>query len=227
MNPSRPSKGPTGYASARRSSSAPTVWRAASTRVFEILSNAIDEAREGYGDTIIVTQLRRPTPSRWRISAAAARWTGTRRSSATTGSWSSASCTPAANTTTTTGGDYEYSLGLNGLGACATQYASEYFDATIRRDGFKYTLHFEKGEIVGGLNKEPADRKKTGSDLPLEAGSRRLYRHRTSRMEYFRGHAQAAGRRQRRASPFRFARTETAASLRRRNTATKTASRTM
>jgi len=61
------------------------------------------------------------------------------------------------------GGDYEYSLGLNGLGACATQYASEYFDATIRRDGFKYTLHFEKGEIVGKLNKEPADRKKTGS----------------------------------------------------------------
>ena len=39
------------------------------------------------------------------------------------------------------------------LGACATQYASEYFDATIRRDGFKYTLHFEKGEIVGKLNK--------------------------------------------------------------------------
>ena len=62
------------------------------------------------------------------------------------------------------GGDnYEYSLGLNGLGSCATQYASEYFDAVIYRDGFKYTLHFEKGQIVGEMNKEPADRKKTGS----------------------------------------------------------------
>ena len=61
------------------------------------------------------------------------------------------------------GGDYEFSLGLNGLGACATQYASRYFDAVIRRDGFKYTLHFERGEIVGQLKKEPADRKKTGS----------------------------------------------------------------
>jgi len=61
------------------------------------------------------------------------------------------------------GGDYEYSLGLNGLGACATQYASAHFDAVIRRDGFKYTLHFEKGEIVGEMQKEPADRKKTGS----------------------------------------------------------------
>ena len=61
------------------------------------------------------------------------------------------------------GGDYEFSLGLNGLGACATQYASRYFDAVIRRDGFKYTLHFERGEIVGQLKKEPPDRKKTGS----------------------------------------------------------------
>ena len=61
------------------------------------------------------------------------------------------------------GGDYEYSLGLNGLGACATQYSSAWFDATIRRDGFKYSLHFEKGEIVGEMQKEPVDRKKTGS----------------------------------------------------------------
>ncbi len=51
------------------------------------------------------------------------------------------------------GDNYEYSLGLNGLGSCATQYASEYFDAIIYRDGFKYTLHFEKGENIGGLHK--------------------------------------------------------------------------
>ena len=62
------------------------------------------------------------------------------------------------------GDNYEYSLGLNGLGSCATQYASEYFDATIYRDGSKYTLHFEKGENIGGLHKEPTDRgRKTGS----------------------------------------------------------------
>ena len=61
------------------------------------------------------------------------------------------------------GGDYEYSLGLNGLGACATQYASKYFDAVIRRDGYRYDLHFEHGELVGEMKKSPADRKKTGS----------------------------------------------------------------
>ena len=61
------------------------------------------------------------------------------------------------------GENYEYSLGLNGLGSCATQYASEFFDATIRRDGFRYDLHFEKGRNRGGLKKEPSDRKKTGS----------------------------------------------------------------
>jgi DNA gyrase subunit B len=61
------------------------------------------------------------------------------------------------------GESYEYSLGLNGLGACATQYASKYFDAVIRRDGKKYSLHFEKGENIGGLKTEKADRKQTGS----------------------------------------------------------------
>jgi DNA gyrase subunit B len=61
------------------------------------------------------------------------------------------------------GENYEYSLGLNGLGSCATQYASDFFDVTVRRDGFRYDLHFEKGRIKGQMKKEPADRKKTGS----------------------------------------------------------------
>ncbi len=49
----------------------------------------------------------------------------------------------------TNGGDnYEYSLGLNGLGSCATQYASRTMDVTVWRDG-RSTLHFERGENVG------------------------------------------------------------------------------
>ena len=68
--------------------------------VFEILSNAIDEAREGHGDTIIVTRYL-DTPSKWRTSAGAAPWTGTRPRDGTTGSWCSASSTPAASTRTT------------------------------------------------------------------------------------------------------------------------------
>ena len=61
------------------------------------------------------------------------------------------------------GDNYDYALGLNGLGSCATQYASEFFDAEIYRDGKKYNLHFEKGENVGGLRSEDAPRHKTGS----------------------------------------------------------------
>ena len=130
--------------------------------VFEILSNAIDEAREGNGDTIIVTQFLddslevedfgRGCPVDWNEKEQKYNWELVFCELYAGGKYDN-----------NAGGDYEYSLGLNGLGACATQYASEYFDATIRRDGFKYTLHFEKGEIVGELNKEPADRKKTGS----------------------------------------------------------------
>ena len=129
---------------------------------FEILSNAIDEAREGNGDTIIVTQFLddsleiedfgRGCPVDWNEKEQKYNWELVFCELYAGGKYDN-----------NAGGDYEYSLGLNGLGACATQYASEYFDATIRRDGFKYTLHFEKGEIVGKLNKEPADRKKTGS----------------------------------------------------------------
>lgn len=55
-------------------------------------------------------------------------------------------------------GDYKYALGLNGLGSCATQYASEFMDVVVVRDGKRYTLHFEKGENVGGLHEEPAPR---------------------------------------------------------------------
>ena len=129
---------------------------------FEILSNAIDEAREGNGDTIIVTQFLDDSlevedfgcgcPVDWNEKEQKYNWELVFCELYAGGKYDN-----------NAGGDYEYSLGLNGLGACATQYASEYFDATIRRDGFKYTLHFEKGEIVGKLNKEPADRKKTGS----------------------------------------------------------------
>lgn len=128
--------------------------------VFEILSNAIDEAKEGHGDLIIVTRYAdqsvevedfgRGCPVDW--NNAEGRY-----------NWELVFCELYAGGKYDNGGDnYEYSLGLNGLGSCATQYASEFFDATIYRDGFKYTLHFEKGENIGGLHKEPM-RHKTGS----------------------------------------------------------------
>ena len=66
---------------------------------------------------------------------------------------------------TITADNYEFSLGLNGLGLCATQYASEYMEAEIHTDGYKYTLHFEKGENIGGLKKEKYDKKDTGTRI--------------------------------------------------------------
>ena len=125
--------------------------------VFEILSNAIDEAKEGHGDLIIVTRYAdqsievedfgRGCPVDW--NSAEGRY-----------NWELVFCELYAGGKYGAGDDnYAFSLGLNGLGSCATQYASEYFDATIYRDGFKYTLHFEKGENIGGLQKEPMKHK--------------------------------------------------------------------
>ena len=130
--------------------------------VFEILSNAIDEAREGHGDLILVTRFLdrsiqvedfgRGCPVDWNEKEQKYNWELVFCELYAGGKYNNNS-----------GDNYEYSLGLNGLGSCATQYASRYFDAVIHRDGFEYTLHFEKGENVGGLKKEPYTGKKTGS----------------------------------------------------------------
>ena len=130
--------------------------------VFEIMSNAIDEAREGHGSLITVTQfLDRSIQVEDQGRGCPVDWNEKEQKY----NWELVFCELYAGGKYGGDGDnYEYSLGLNGLGSCATQYASEYFDASVWRDGFKYTLHFEKGENVGGLHKEPTDRgKKTGS----------------------------------------------------------------
>lgn len=41
------------------------------------------------------------------------------------------------------------------LELCAVQYASSYMDVCVVRDGFKQSLHFEKGENIGGLSRTP------------------------------------------------------------------------
>ena len=130
--------------------------------VFEILSNAIDEAREGHGDTIIVTRYEdlsvevedfgRGCPVDYNEKEKRYNWELVFCEMYAGGKYGE------------NGENYEYSLGLNGLGSCATQYASEFFDVTVRRDGFRYDLHFEKGRIKGKMKKEPTDRgRKTGS----------------------------------------------------------------
>ena len=130
--------------------------------VFEILSNAIDEAREGHGKLITLTKYAdgsisvedfgRGCPVDY--NPAEKRY-----------NWELVFCELYAGGkyANDEGENYEYSLGLNGLGSCATQYSSEYMDVTVWRDGKKYSLHFEKGENVGGLQSEEFTKKRTGS----------------------------------------------------------------
>ena len=130
--------------------------------VFEILSNSIDEAREGYGKVIEVIRFKdrsisvkdegrgipldfNPKEDRY--------------------NWELVFCELYAGGKykTNSAENYEFSLGLNGLGNCATQYSSEYMDVTVYRDGFKFELHFEKGENLGGLKKEKYSSGNTGT----------------------------------------------------------------
>ena len=133
--------------------------------VFEILSNSIDEAREGHGRLITVTRFLdrsiqvedagRGCPVDWNEKEQRYNWELVYCELYAGGKYDNL-----------TGDNYEYSLGLNGLGACATQYAARYMDVTVWRDGFEYTLHFERGEIVGELGKTPLPKnqaRKTGT----------------------------------------------------------------
>lgn len=130
--------------------------------IFEILSNSIDEAREGHGNKIIITRYKdfsieiqdfgRGCPVDYNPNEKRYNWELVYCELYAGGKYN-----------TNEGESYEYSLGLNGLGACATQYSSEYMDVEVIRDGYKYNLHFEKGENVGGLKKESTNKKQTGS----------------------------------------------------------------
>lgn len=132
--------------------------------VFEILSNSIDEAREGYGHEIIVTKYEdgsievedfgRGIPVDYNKNEERYNWELVFCELYAGGKYNN---NEAEN--------YEFSLGLNGLGLCSTQYSSEYMDVEIRRDGTLFELHFEHGENVGGLKRTPYNGKKTGTKI--------------------------------------------------------------
>ena len=134
--------------------------------VFEILSNSIDEAREGHGNLITVTRYEdgsievadngRGCPVEWNEKEGRYNWELVFCELYAGGKYNNLS-----------GDNYEYSLGLNGLGSCATQYASRYMDVTVYRDGMEYHLHFEQGENIGGLEKKEltTNKKRTGTTI--------------------------------------------------------------
>ena len=129
--------------------------------VFEILSNSIDEAREGYGDKIIVTRFKDGSVQ---VEDFGRGMPVDYNQGEDRYNWELLFCEMYAGGKYTAGDDnYEFSLGLNGLGLCATQYASDWMTADIYRDGQHYHLDFKKGENVGGLHKEPYKGRRTGS----------------------------------------------------------------
>lgn len=132
--------------------------------VFEILSNSIDEAREGFGKKITVTKY---SDGSFEVEDHGRGIPVDYNKNEEKYNWELVFCEMYAGGkyNNNEGENYEFSLGLNGLGLCSTQYSSEYMDVDIRRDGFRYTLHFEKGENIGGLKKEPYSKKDTGTKI--------------------------------------------------------------
>ena len=132
--------------------------------VFEILSNSIDEAREGFGDKIVVTRYLDHSVEIQDFGRGIPVDYNTKEKKF---NWELVFCTLYAGGKYSKGGDnsYGYSLGLNGLGLCATQFASEYMEAEIHRDGLCYKLNFKKGKLVGQMEKETYTKRDTGSRI--------------------------------------------------------------
>lgn len=130
--------------------------------IFEILSNSIDEARQGFGKEITVTRF---LDNSVEVEDQGRGIPVDFNQKENRYNWELVFCEMYAGGkyNNSEESNYQYALGLNGLGLCATQYASEYMDVDIRRDGFRYTLHFESGEIVGEMKKEAYRKKDTGS----------------------------------------------------------------
>lgn len=133
---------------------------------FEILSNSIDEAREGHGDliyvkkhsdhTITIKDNGRGVPLDY-------------NNTENRYNWELIFCELYAggkyNNSENVSENYEYSLGLHGVGASATQYSSEFMVVKSIRDGHMYKKEFEKGESKGELVKEKTDVKETGTEI--------------------------------------------------------------
>lgn len=129
--------------------------------VFEILSNAVDEAREGYGDKINITVYRdgsiriedfgRGVPLDYNENEGKY-------------NWELVYCELYAGSkyNNNAGDDalYKYSLGLNGLGAAATQYSSEFMKVQSYRGTEMLEMNFKKGEPDGELIRTPLVSKK-------------------------------------------------------------------
>jgi len=131
---------------------------------FEILSNSIDEAREGYGHSIEISLFK---DGSMQVRDFGRGMPVDFNKNENRFNWELIFCELYAGGKykNNTGENYEFSLGLNGLGTCATQYSSQYMDAVILRDDMRYSLHFEKGENIGGLKKEPFASKITGTTI--------------------------------------------------------------
>ena len=132
--------------------------------IFEILSNSIDEAREGFGEKIIITRYLDNSISIEDFGRGIPVDYNEREEKF---NWELVFCELYAGGkySNNTGENYQYSLGLNGLGLCATQYSSEYMNVEIYRDNQKYLLNFKKGENVGGLVKEATSKRQTGTKI--------------------------------------------------------------
>ena len=130
---------------------------------FEILSNSIDEAREGYGSEINIRVTRdmvitvedfgRGVPLDWNEKEQKYNWELVYCELYAGGKYDNESDSSA----------YEYSLGLNGLGACATQYSSEFMNVTSYTPKTKYSISFEKGSPSTELQREDWNKRRTGT----------------------------------------------------------------
>ena len=125
---------------------------------FEILSNSVDEAREGYGDKIIITVFADHSIEVEDFGRGVPMGYNEKEKKY---NWELVYCTLYAGGKykNNQDGAYAYSLGTNGLGATATQYSSAYMQVRSYNGKEVSEMNFKKGNPVGKLKVREIEKK--------------------------------------------------------------------
>ena len=139
--------------------------------ISEILANSIDEFKDGYGSTIYITRnkdysfeikdMGRGVPLDWNENEQRYNWELIFNELYAGGKYNNSN-----------ENNYEFSLGLNGLGSASVCYASSFLKCISYRDGFKYEINFKEGVPQGKLIKEKYDYEHTGTIITYKPDSK-------------------------------------------------------
>lgn len=132
----------------------------------EILANAIDEYREGYGKKIIIIKHEDTSISIQDFGRSVPMDKNSKGEYAYQKVFNELWSGGKYNNNNKESSNYLFSLGTNGCGATGTNYTSDFFECTaVNPNRYKYYIRYEKGKQVADLKKEKHSENYSGTSI--------------------------------------------------------------